>query len=397
MNLMPLAKHCSSVSSFLVMDILARAQEMQRSGIDIIHLEIGEPDFDTPLAIMQEGQKALDCGECHYTASQGNIALREAISLHYKKKYNVAIDADQVIVFPGTSPAMQLIFSALLDEDDEVVISNPSYACYKNFVSYAKAKVREVLTYEEDGFQYCAHSLAKALNNKTKAIVINSPTNPTGIVMTEDKVKELVKVRDDFAKEQGRIPLILSDEIYHGLTYEGKEHSVLEYTKHAIVFNGFSKAYAMTGWRLGYAIVPKEYVKPLIALMQNFYLSVNSMAQCAGIYALNNADDEVASMRAIYNERRLYVLKALKELGFEIPVEPKGAFYVLINARHLAKTFDGSCVKLAYDILEKAHIGITPGSEFGSQAKGFLRISYANSMENLQEAMRRLAKYIEEF
>ncbi len=207
---------------------------------------------------------------------------------------------------------------------------------------------------------------------------------------------ELVKIRDDFAKQNNISPLIISDEIYHGLNYAGRDHSILEYTSDAIVFNGFSKAYAMTGWRLGYAIVPKEYAKALITLMQNFFLSINAVTQYAGVYALEAADEHVERMRNIYNERRIYVLKALREIGFQIPVEPLGAFYVLINARHLAAKFGGSSVKLAYDILEKAHVGVTPGSEFGSQTEGFLRISYANSMENLQRAMQRLGDYIKQ-
>ncbi len=392
---MSLANHCSEISPFLVMEILAKAQEMQAQGADIIHLEIGEPDFDTPLCIREAGKKALDNGQTHYTPSQGILPLREAICKHYKKNYNISIDSEQVLVFPGSSPAMFLLFTALFDVNDEVILSNPSYACYANFVRYAKAKVCEVLTYEEEGFNFRPTDLANALNSKTKAIVINSPTNPTGIIMEEGRMREIVRVRDEFANKNNAIsPIIISDEIYHGLNYEGKDRSILEFTENAIVLSGFSKAYAMTGWRLGYAIVPKALAKGLIDLMQNFFLSVNSMTQYAGITALEEATLEVEEMKNIYNERRIFLLNALKEIGFHIPVEPKGAFYVLVNAKHLAKKFNGSSVALAYDILEKAHIGITPGSEFGSQTEGYLRISYANSLENLKEAMQRLALYV---
>ncbi len=398
MPLASLADRCSQVSKFLVMDILAKAQKMQAEGLDIIHLEIGEPDFDTPEDITKVGQKALDNGETHYTSSQGLPLLRETIVAYYKKKYNVTIDADQVIIFPGSSSAMFLIFSALLNPNDEVVISNPSYPCYSNFVRYAGGNIREVLTYENDGFQLRPEDVAKALNSKTKAMLINSPTNPTGIVMDEERLKALVSVRDEFAKQNNNIsPVIISDEIYHGLSYAGEEHTILEYTENAIVLNGFSKAYAMTGWRLGYAIVPKEYADSLVKLISNFFLSTNTMSQYAGVYALNEAEHHIESMRKIYNERRVFVLKALRELDFQIPVEPLGAFYVLINARHLAEKFDGSSIKLAYDILDKVHLGVTPGSEFGSQTEGFLRISYANSMENLERAMERLATYIKKY
>ncbi len=379
------------------MQILEKAQKMQAQGADIIHLEIGEPDFDTPSCIIEAGQKALLDGQTHYTASKGILPLRKAVAKHYLMQYNVPVDPEQVFIFPGTSPALFMLFGAILNAEDEVIVSNPAYACYGNFIRYAGGRVREVLTHEEEGFHFRPEDVAKVINAKTVALVINSPTNPTGIVMEESRMQALVKVCNDFAvKNNGITPLIISDEIYHGLSYEGKDHSILEYTENAIVLNGFSKAYAMTGWRLGYAIVPKAYVQSLTALMENFFLSTNTMAQWAGVCALEMAKKDMENMRAIYNERRLYVLKALRELGFHIPVEPKGAFYVLINAKNLAKKFDGSSVKLAFDILEKAHVGITPGSEFGSQTEGFLRISYANSMENLQKAMQRLAEYIKQ-
>ncbi len=395
MSLPSLASRCSSVTPFLVMDILAKAQAMQAEGLDIIHLQIGEPDFDTPAPIVEAGHKALNEGQTHYTASQGILPLQKAVVKHYKKQYGVSIEHEQVLVFPGSSPAMFMLFGALLDKGDEVIVSNPSYACYGNFVRYSGGVVREVLTHEQEGFQFRLDDVSKALNAKTKAFLINSPTNPTGIVMDGAHMAALVKIRDDFAKKNNNIrPLIISDEIYHGLTYAGEEHSILEYTEDAIVLNGLSKAYAMTGWRLGYAIVPKAYVKTLVALMQNFFLSTNTVTQFAGVHALEFVESEVEAMRDIYNERRLYLLKALREIGFSIPVEPSGAFYVLINARHLAEKFGGSSVKLAYDILEKAHIGVTPGSEFGSQTEGYLRLSYANSMENLKIAMQRLGEYI---
>ncbi len=396
MTLVSLAERCAQVSPFLVMEILHKAQTMQESGIDVIHLEIGEPDFDTPTCIIEAGKNALDEGKTHYTASQGTAQLQEAVATHYNKHYNVTIAPEQVLIFSGSSPAMYLVFSALLSQNDEVIISNPSYACYSNFVRFTGAQVREVLTYEEDGFQFKTDDLAMALNEKTKAILINSPANPTGIVMDKERMEAIVKVRDDFAKtNNGLSPLIISDEIYHGLSYGKKNHSILEFTQNALVFNGFSKAYAMTGWRLGYCIVPKEYVKPLTVLMQNFFLSTNTMAQCAGVHALTHAEKDVQAMREAYNERRVYLLTALRELGFHIPVEPEGAFYVLVNARHLAKRFNGSSIDLTYDILNKAHVAVTPGSEFGSQTEGYLRLSYANSLENLQKAMQRLKDYIE--
>ncbi len=390
MSSVELSKRSKCVETFLIMEILDRAQRMQRAGIDVIHLEAGEPDFDTPQSIIDAGKAALDAKMTHYTASQGMIELRQAVADHYLQRYSVNISADQVLIFPGTSIGMKLLFDALLDADDEVILANPSYAVYSTFVRQAGGKVCEVFTQEEEGFQFRPEDVQKALHDATKAIIINSPANPTGIVMEKERMQAIANIA-----ENG--PLLISDEIYHGMTYEGAEHSILEFTKNAVVVGGFSKAYAMTGWRVGYLIVPPNFVEPLIAYMQRFLLSTNTVAQVAATHALKHAADDVVRMRTVYNERRQYAITALRDLGFSIPVEPKGAFYLLFNARHLAKKFGGCSVKLAFDILEKAHVGVTPGVEFGSQSEGFLRISYATSMENIQEGVRRLGEYIQKY
>ncbi len=390
MSTVELGQRTKHVTTFLVMEILDRAQCMQREGIDVVHLEAGEPDFDTPQSIVDAGKAALDEKWTHYTASQGMVELRTAVAEHYLKRYNVTISPDQVLVFPGSSIGMKLLFDALIDPEDEVILANPCYACYATFVRQAGGTAKEVLTYEEEGFQYRPEDVKNAINAKTKAIFMNSPANPTGIVMEQERMQALASIADTG-------PLLISDEIYHGLAYEGEEHSILEFTKNAVVIGGFSKAYAMTGWRVGYLIVPPHFAQPLIAFMQRFLLSTNTVAQIAATHALREADADIVRMREVYNERRLYAISALRELGFNILVEPKGAFYLLFNAKHLAKKFDGSSVKLAFDILEKAHVGITPGVEFGSQAEGFLRISYATSMENIREGVRRLGAYIDAY
>jgi aspartate/methionine/tyrosine aminotransferase len=239
-----------------------------------------------------------------------------------------------------------------------------------------------VLTEEEDGFQYRPEDVARQINGRTKAILINSPSNPTGILLEPERMRRMADLGT----------LIISDEIYHGLTYgDAPEHSILEYTDNAVVIGGFSKLYAMTGWRLGYLVVPENMVRPLQIPMQNFFISPNAAVQRAGIAALRQAGEDAARMRAIYDERRKMLLAGLRRLGFNIPVEPKGAFYMLVNARHLGQ----DSLKLAFDILEKARVGVAPGIDFGSRAEGFLRFSYANSFENIQEALLRLKGYIE--
>lgn len=375
------AQRVDGVSPFLAMEVLERAQQLERQGTSVIHLELGEPDFATPACIRDAAVAALDEGYTHYTHSLGDCDLREALAAFYARRYGVRLHPDQALIFPGSSPAMMLLFSALLDPGSEVILSNPCYACYPNFVRFAGGVPVLVPTSEEEGFQFRPEETAAHVTAATRAILINSPCNPTGIVLEPARMRALAELG----------PLIISDEIYHGLTYgDAEEHSILEYTDNAVVIGGFSKAFAMTGWRLGYLIVPRALVRPMQALMQNFFLSTNSAVQRAGIAALTCADADVLRMHEIYDERRRFLLEALPKLGFRIPVEPRGAFYMLINARHLG----ADSRALAFDLLEKAHIGVTPGIDFGSQTEGFLRLSYANSIENLREAMRRLEQYI---
>lgn len=375
------AQRVDGVSPFLAMEVLERAQQLERQGTPVIHLELGEPDFATPACIRDAAVAALDAGYTHYTHSLGDCDLREALVGFYARRYGVRLHPDQVLVFPGSSPAMMLLFSALLDPGNEVILSNPCYACYPNFVRFAGGVPVLVPTSEEEGFQFRPEETAAHVTAATRAILINSPCNPTGIVLEPARMRALAELG----------PLIISDEIYHGLTYgDAEEHSILEYTDNAVVIGGFSKGFAMTGWRLGYLIVPRSLVRPMQALMQNFFLSTNSAVQRAGIAALTCAEADVLRMHEIYDERRRFLLEALPKLGFRIPVEPRGAFYMLINARHLGTDSRA----LAFDLLEKAHIGVTPGIDFGSQTEGFLRLSYANSIENLREAMRRLEQYI---
>ncbi len=374
------SRRAREITPFLVMDILERAKELEQAGRHIIHLEIGEPDFPTPAPVVAAAQAAMAAGETQYTHSQGLMELREALSRHYLEKYGVRVTPEQFIVTSGTSPAMLLIFAGLLDPGDEVLLTDPHYACYPNFLRLVDAVPRLVPVAEEDGFQFRVEDLPRHFTPRTKGIIINSPANPTGTLLAPERLARLVELG----------PYIVSDEIYHGLVYQGREHSILEFTDRAFVINGFSKLYAMTGWRLGYLIAPPEFVRPLQKLMQNFFISANSFVQRAGIAALTQAGPEVARMRAVYDERRRFLLAGLRRLGFHIPVEPTGAFYVFVNARHLSP----DSYALAFDILEKAGVGVTPGIDFGPGGEGYLRFSYANSLENLNEALHRLERYL---
>ena len=377
------SRRAQEITPFLVMDILERAKELERQGEHIIHLEIGEPDFPTPQVVKEAAFRAMAAGETQYTHSQGLMDLREALCRHYLEKYGVRLSPEQFIVTSGTSPAMLLIFAALLDAEDEVILSDPHYSCYPNFLRLVDAIPHYVRVWEEEGFQFRPEELRPHLTPQTKGIIINSPANPTGTLLSAERLARIAELG----------PHIVSDEIYHGLVYEGQEHSILEYTDRAFVINGFSKLYAMTGWRLGYLIAPREFVRPIQKLMQNFFISANPFVQRAGIAALTQAGPELEVMRATYDERRRFLLAGLERLGFHIPVPPTGAFYVFVNARHLS----ADSYALAFDILEKAKVGVTPGIDFGDGGEGYLRFSYANSLENLMEALNRLESYLESF
>jgi aspartate/methionine/tyrosine aminotransferase len=381
-----ISKRTAEMTSFIVMDVLERANEMERTGISIIHLEVGEPDFDAPSCVKEAACRALEEGHTHYTHSLGIYELREAVCEYYLETYQVSIDPNQVIVTSGSSPAIFLVFSALLEKGDEVIISDPHYACYPNFIKFVQGRPISVPVYQEDGFQYRPESIKDRINARTRAIFINSPSNPTGNLLSASRMKaiaDLVSAPDS--------PHIVSDEIYHGLVYEGQEHSILEYTNRAFVLNGFSKLFAMTGLRLGYVIAPPPFIRPMQKLQQNFFISANAMVQMAGIAALKESREDVARMKDIYNERRKFMIARLKEIGFGITVEPTGAFYVFANARHLSS----DSYKLAFDILENARVGVAPGIDFGPNGEGYLRFSYANSLENIAEGMDRLQIYLE--
>jgi aspartate/methionine/tyrosine aminotransferase len=380
-NEVSLPSHIQCLKPFLAMEIMERAQQLEAAGKHIIHLEIGEPDFDTPQRIKDACMKSLQETRPRYTHSLGLLELRESICEHYFKKYGVSITADRVVITSGTSPAMLLICSVLLNRGDEVILSNPHYPCYPNFLCYVGAQPRYVSVYEQDGFQYTVENVRRALSKNIKALIVNSPSNPAGTVISGKILAELSNLG----------PCVISDEIYHGLVYgEEKEHSIFEFTDHAFVINGFSKLYAMTGWRIGYLIAPPRYMRALQTLHQNFFISANSFVQRAALTALRECQQELEEMKALYNERRVVLLEGLRALGFGIAVEPTGAFYILANA----KRFGENSLKLAYDILGGAGVGSTPGIDFGKNAEGYLRFTYANSKENIEEALRRMKGYL---
>jgi len=378
----PISRRAQIISPFLAMEVMERAKGLEAAGRDIIYLCLGEPDFPTPKAVVDATRQALDDGATSYTHSLGLAELRAEIVKHYRQRYGVKITPDQVLVSSGTSPLMLLLFSMLLEEGDELILPDPGYSCYPNFVRFAGGTPVALRTDPANGFQPRFDEVAAVISPKTRGLLINSPSNPAGSVLSGSELESLAQLP---------IPII-SDEIYHGLTYEGDEHSILEYTEDAFVLGGFSKSYAMTGWRLGFLISPKSCVRPLQALHQNFMICANHFVQIGGLAALRHCSADVERMRRLYDLRRRQLVRQLRDLGFGIPFMPKGAFYVLADARHI----DGDSMRLALDILDKTGVALTPGIDFGAGAEGFLRFSYSSPLEQIDDALQRIRGYLAE-
>jgi len=378
------ARRIAEIEPFLAVEVGERAGALERDGVDVVHLEFGEPDFEAPLVVREALEKAIKDGRTRYTHSLGIVELRDAIVEHYARTYGVAIERDQVLVTAGTSPAMLLLFGHLLDPGDEVVLSNPYYACYPNFIRYADGVPVEVDVSEDDRFQYRPEAIARRLTPRTRAIIVNSPANPTGSVLAAERMEAIAGLA------RGGGPFVVSDEIYHGLTEGGRDRSMLEFTDRAFVLNGFSKSFAMTGWRLGWVIAPREHTRALQRLYGNFFISTNEFVQWAGVAALREAADETMRFRRIFAERRRVMVDGLRAIGLGVGFEPEGAFYVLANARR----FTTDSVRFAFEILDGAHVAVTPGAAFGSNAEGYLRFSYAASPERIREGLRRLGAWL---
>ena len=366
---------------FIVMDVLERAQEMERAGRPVWHLAAGEPNFPTPEPVLEAAARAMRDGHTHYTASLGIPPLREAIARYYQDRYGVEVHPDQVVVTAGTSQAMAMIALALLDDGDEAVVPDPGYACYGNFVAAADAvPVRADAT---AGYLR-AEAVRQALSPRTRMVFLNSPANPTGALIPPAELAELACLADRHGL------WLVSDEIYHGLVYEGEERTALACSPRAIVVDGFSKRYAMTGWRLGWCVVPRELVRTLQKIQQNFLISPPSVSQWAALAALEHGERYRQEMAAEYDRRRRFLLEAIPRAGLRLAVRPCGAFYAWVDVSGLGM----DCYRLAFDLLERTGVALVPGVDFGPRGEGHVRISYASSMEVLQEAMPRLAEYV---
>jgi aspartate/methionine/tyrosine aminotransferase len=363
------------------MDILEKAMEMP----DVVHLAIGEPDFDTPRPIKEGAMAALSQKKINYTHSLGMRELRQEIADYYQRQYQVTISPDQIAVTSGTSPALMLAVAVLFRQSQkkEFLLANPGYACYPNFINFMNGQVIYYDLDAENGFRPEISAIRPKISRETAGIMVNSPSNPTGVVLNPAECNALAELD---------IPIV-SDEIYQGLVYEGpKFDTMLRYTRNVIVLNGFSKLFAMTGWRLGYAIFPESSMGIVQKLCQNLFISANTVAQWAALTALRDprVAIELQAMVAEYDQRRQFALAELQKYNLRVAARPAGAYYIIVDVREYSQ----DSLQLTYEILENARVAVGPGIDFGSNLEGYIRISYATAKNNLQEGIRRLGEYL---
>jgi len=366
------------------MQLLERAKQMEADGRKIIHMEIGEPDFPTPPAVIEAARRHLDGGDNFYTPSTGSPELQQALSTWYKQQYGVEVAAERILITPGTSGAFSLIYSALLDAGESVLLSDPGYPCQRNFIRLAGGEPINIPVGPDTRYHLSAELIARHWQAHSRAAVLINPSNPTGTLIDNQSMEAVAAV----CRAHGGY--LISDEIYHGLTYGAQARCALEFDDHAIVVNGFSKRWAMTGWRIGWVIVPENLIEPCRRVMQNIFIAAPTLSQHAAIAALG-ADDAVETMRSAYDERRRYLLHRLPELGFDIVVEPQGAFYIYANVAKITSDARAFC----WDLLEQAGVAITPGEDFGVfKADEHLRFSYAAGLEDIRTGVQRIGNFL---
>ena len=387
------ARRLDLIEPFYVMecakaaDVIARspACDPAQGGERMIYLNIGEPDFTAAPAVLQAARQCLDQGRTQYTHATGLPALRERIAAWYDSRFGVVVDPARIVITAGASAALQLACLALFESGDEVLMPDPSYPCNRHFVSAVGAQARLLAMGPEARFQLDAATVARHWTGATRGVLLASPSNPTGTSIAPEEMAAIVAA----VRSRGGVTLV--DEIYLGLSYEPHfGHSALALGEDVISINSFSKYFGMTGWRLGWMVLPPELVAPVEKLAQNLYICASSVAQHAALACFEPASlAEYEQRRAEFDARRQFIVPALQELGLDVPVPPDGAFYVWFDcSRHNPSSWD-----FCFDMMERAHVALTPGRDFGpAQAERFVRLSFASSLPQLQEAMRRLAR-----
>jgi len=371
-------------------EVLAKAKALEKQGRDIIHLEIGEPDFSTPKNIQEAAVKALKSGYTHYVPAPGIPELREAIAEYLSKSRRISVDPEEVVVTPGAKPIIFFSILACVEPGDEVLYPNPGFPIYESMINFVGAKPVPMPLKEENDFRIDNNEVLSKINKKTKMIILNSPENPTGGVLSKDNLEAIadgVRGRDDL--------LILSDEVYSENIYEGKHESISSLPsmkEKTILMDGFSKTYAMTGWRLGYAAMRKDLAQKVTQLIINSVSCSCAFSQMAGVEALRGPQDEPKKMVEEFRRRREVIVSGLNKIKGIKCKKPHGAFYVFPNV----KSFGMDCKKVSDYLLNKAGVAVLSGTAFGSYGEGYLRLSFANSVENIKKALQRISETLEQ-
>lgn len=373
----------TSIKPFYVMEILEKAQEYEKKGIDITHLEIGEPTEKTNELIKKYARQSINSNNTLYSNSLGILELRNKIAEKYKTNHNVNISPEQIVITTGSSAALILSLLTLVKPGDQVVIVEPYYPCYPQLIRILGGKVRVFRTHVKDGYQINLKKLKEFLNKKDKVLILNSPSNPTGVSQREDVLSFLSSLKIK----------IISDEIYEGLNYDSKGKTFLNYDREAIIVNGFSKFYSMTGWRLGYLIAPKDLIRGIQKLQQNMYICAPTISQYAGLGALNINKTETKRIIKSYKKRRDYALSALIDMGIEVGYVPDSSFYIFANMTK----YTNNSLDLSLDILKKVGLGVAPGLDFGPSFKKYIRFSYSSSSSNIEVGFAKMREYIKQY
>jgi aspartate/methionine/tyrosine aminotransferase len=380
------SSRAEDIRPFYVMDLLARAKELESKGRSIIHLEVGEPDFATAQPVVDAGINALQQLKTHYTPALGLPELRAAIAEYYQRKFNIKLEPRRIVVTPGASGALQLALSVLADPGDQVLLSDPGYPCNRNIAQVLGIEGVSVPVSADTQYQFDAQHIDEYWNENARAAMIASPSNPTGTMVGRSQMKALIDAVD---KRGGHL---IVDEIYQGLTYGADNDTALSLSENVFVINSFSKYFGMTGWRLGWMVVPDNYVDAVDRIAQNLFLAPTTMSQHAALVAFEPETEEILQARVeTFKQRRDYLLPALKQLGFKVPVEPQGAFYIYADCSALTdNSFDWT-----HDLLEREGVAVTPGIDFGDyEANTHVRFAYTRPVDELEEAMSRIARYI---
>ncbi|MEE9324986.1 MAG: pyridoxal phosphate-dependent aminotransferase [Dehalococcoidia bacterium] len=384
---MRVAKRMNNLGTEGAFEVLAKAKELEGKGVDVIHLEIGEPDFDTPRSIREAAINALNQGYTHYGPAAGLPELRSKIAEHVSSTRGIQVDSDRVVISPGAKPIMNFTLTALIEEGDEVIYPNPGFPIYESMINFVGGTPVPMQLYEERGFLPDLDELERLVSPKTRLIIINSPHNPTGSVLDRSALEAIA----DIAIERDLI--VLTDEIYRDILYEGSYFSIASLpgmAERSIILDGFSKTYAMTGWRLGYGVLPKELVPHFSRLMVNSVSCTASFVQRAGLAALDGRLEETDHMIEEFRRRRDSSVRALNDIEGISCLKPKGAFYLFPNIKGTGLSSREFTDRLLYE----AGVAVLHGDSFGSYGEGYVRISIASSMENLNRAIQRIEEFL---